>query len=229
MIKLNKRTEILALILVVTLAPASIAFAQTASVESETSTGAFVDAANTKTDAKIVTKAEINAKLAEKRMDNIRDEIKFQIRDVVSVNEVDRRPDLTFRGNTDGWAIIGGKAIESSIALGGDAHHLGGGNWKIKSEGELTVGDRHAKMELTGFARGNMIYLQGSGALDNGEAFRVVMRGHFAPTTEDNVYAIAFTNAGIHYSNNGIRIPLMQVGSVIVVDTTPTEPLTAQQ
>jgi hypothetical protein len=84
-------------------------------------------------------------------------------------------------------------------------------------------------MELTGFARGNMIYLQGSGELDNGEAFRVMLRGHFAPTTEDNVYAIAFTNAGINYSNSGIRIPLMQIGSVTVVDTTITEPITAQQ
>jgi hypothetical protein len=106
MTKLNKRSEILALILIVTLAPASIAFAQTASVKSETSADASVDVANTKADAKIATKTEIKAKLAEKRMDN-RDEIKSQIKDVISVSNVDRRPDLTFRGNTDGWAIVG--------------------------------------------------------------------------------------------------------------------------
>jgi hypothetical protein len=230
MTKFNTRfSEALALMLVVTLAPSSIAFAQTASVNAETSTDTTVDTDNTQTKSK--TRADVKARLdaiKEKRTDRIKDEIRTNVRDVVS--DVDRRIDLTFHGQADGWAIVGGTAHKSSLSLAGNAHHVGGGNWKIKSEGELTVADKHAKLDLSGFARGNIIHLQGSGSLDNGEHFRITLKGHFAPTSDDNVYAIAFTNAGIHYTNNGIRVPLMLVGSVTVVDTTPVpEPLPAEQ
>jgi len=221
MTKLNtKYTQALALLLVVALAPASIAFAQS-SVEAETTT----ETANkntTNSDIKIKTKADIKAKIIdaqEKRIDKVKDEVKTKVRDVVSNTLADRGADLTFRGHTDGWAIVGGKAFESSIALGGDAHHVDGGNWKIMSTGELTVADRHAKLDLTGFARGNVIHLQGSGSLDNGEAIRIMLKGHFAPTDDRDVYAIAFTNANVQYMNSGLRVPLMQVGSVTIINT----------
>ncbi len=232
MTKLNtKYTQALALLLVITLAPASIAFAQS-SVEAETTTENTVDANN---DIKVKTRADIKARITdaqEKRINLIKDEVRTNVRDVISNTLADRGADLTFRGHTDGWAIVGGKAFESSIAFGGDAHHVGGGNWKIDSTGELTVADRHAKLDLTGFARGNVIHLQGSGSLDNGEAFRIVLRGHFAPTDDRNVYAVAFTHASIQYMNSGLRVPLMQVGSVTIIDTTlpvSAEPVTAQQ
>lgn len=219
MTKINtKYAQALALLLVVTLAPASIAFAQS-SVEAETATETTI---NVDTETKTKTRSDIKARpidAQEKRMDLIKDEVRTKVRDVVSNTLADRGADLTFRGHTDGWAIVGGKAFESSIEFGGDAHHVGGGNWKISSMGELTVGDRHAKLDLSGFARGNVIHLQGSGSLDNGEAFRIMLRGHFAPTDDRNVYAVAFTNANIQYMNSGLRVPLMQVGSVTIVDT----------
>lgn len=232
MTKINtKYAQALALLLVVTLAPASIAFAQS-SVEAETATETTI---NVDTETKTKTRSDIKARLIdaqEKRTDLIKDEVRTKVRDVVSNTLADRGADLTFRGHTDGWAIVGGKAFESSIEFGGDAHHVGGGNWKISSMGELTVGDRHAKLDLSGFARGNVIHLQGSGSLDNGEAFRIMLRGHFAPTDDRNVYAVAFTNANIQYMNSGLRVPLMQVGSVTIVDTilpATVEPVPAQQ
>lgn len=232
MTKINtKYTQALTLLLVVTLAPASIAFAQS-SVEAEAATETTI---NVDTETKTKTRSDIKARLIdaqEKRTDLIKDEVRTKVRDVVSNTLADRGADLTFRGHTDGWAIVGGKAFESSIEFGGDAHHVGGGNWKISSTGELTVGDRHAKLDLSGFARGNVIHLQGSGSLDNGDAFRIMLRGHFAPTDDRNVYAVAFTNANIQYMSSGLRVPLMQVGSVTIVDTilpATVEPVPAQQ
>jgi hypothetical protein len=230
MTKLNtKYTQALALLLVATLAPASIAFAQS-STEAETTTETTKN--TTDSDVKTKTRVDVKAKISdvlEKKMDRIKDEVKTRY--VVSDTLTDRGTDLTFRGHTDGWAIVGGTAHRSSIAFGGDAHHVGGGNWKIASAGELAVGDRHAKLDLSGFARGNVIHLQGSGSLDNGEAFRIMLRGHFAPTDDRNVYAVAFTNAHIQYMNSGLRVPLMQVGSVTIIDTilpATVEPVPAQ-
>jgi hypothetical protein len=232
MTKINtKYTQALTLLLVVTLAPASIAFAQS-SVEAETTTETTTDA---DAETKIKTRADVKARMVdaqEKRMDFIKDEIRTKVRDVASNTLDDRGADLTFRGHTDGWAIVGGKAFESSIEFGGDAHHVGGGNWKISSTGELMVGDRHAKLDLSGFARGNVIHLQGNGSLESGESFRIMLRGHFAPTDDRNVYAVAFTNAHIQYMDSGIRVPLMQVGSVTIIDTilpATAEPVHVQQ
>ena len=219
MTKLNtKYTQALALLLVAALAPASIAFAQS-SAEVETTTETTTKN-TTDSDVKTKTRADVKARVSdvlEKKMDLIKNEVKTRY--VVSDTLDDRGTDLTFRGHTDGWAIVGGTAHRSSIAFGGDAHHVGGGNWKIISTGELTVGERHAKLDLSGFARGNVIHLQGSGSLDNGDAFRIMLRGHFAPTDDRNVYAIAFTNAHIQYMSSGLRVPLMQVGSVTIIDT----------
>jgi hypothetical protein len=219
MTKLNrKHAATLSLLLVVTLAPTSIAFAQTTSDTEEAT-----DTKNKRADKK----DEIKTRLAdkeEKRIDRIKDEVRTKVRDV-KTDDADRGTNLTFRGNTDGWAIIGGKATKSSLVLGGNAHHVGGGNWKITSDGDLTVADRHAKLSISGHARGNMINLQGSGTLDSGENFRVSLKGYFAPTNEKNVYAIAFTHTNVQYTNSGIRVPLMHVGSVTIVETIPSVPV----
>ena len=194
----TKNVEALALLLVVALAPASIAFAQ----------------ADTETDTD------------DKRKDKIKDQIKKRIvKDAIprsNVERTDRVADLTFRGQTDGWTILGGTAFKSSIALSGDAYSYGSGNWKIKSVGDITVADKTAKLDLTGHARGTTILLQGTGTLSDGQTIKLILKGHFAPTSETNVYAIAFTNAGIQYLDNGVRVPLMQVGSVLVTPTVPT-------
>jgi hypothetical protein len=204
---ITKNIGALALLFVIAIAPASIVFAQT--------TPAY-----TTTDTTDDTRKD---KLKEKR-DNISDKMRDQVKkrvvkDGVRPSNVDRTADLTFTGQTDGWTILGGTAFKSSIALSGEAYHVEGGNWKIKSVGDIKVADRTAKLDLAGQARGDKITLHGTGTLDSGEAIKLTLKGHFAPTTDKNVFAIAFTNAGIHYIDTGVRVPLMQVGSVTVTPT----------
>ncbi len=137
----------------------------------------------------------------------------------------DRIPDLKFDGNTSGYMIIGGQAWESRIALEGSAYHVTGQMWKVHSTGDIYVADIHAELEMKGFARGNNLVLNGSGELENGDKVRLFLRGHFAPTPESGVFAIAFTQAGVHNINTGERIPLMHVGSVEVFPTVDIEPV----
>ena len=135
----------------------------------------------------------------------------------------DRIPDVTFNGGTSGYMILGGQAWHSEIALDGSAYHVHNGMWKVLSSGKISVGDRYAELDLKGFAKGNKITLHGSGTMDNGDKVRLVLRGHFAPTPEYGVFAMAFTNAGVHNINTGERIPLMHVGEVIVTPTGVTD------
>ena len=137
----------------------------------------------------------------------------------------DRIPDLRFDGSTSGYMIIGGQAWDSEIVLKGSAYHVTGQMWKVHSVGEIHVADRYAELEMKGFARGNNLVLNGSGELENGEKVRLFLRGHFAPTPESGVFAIAFTQAGVHNINTGERIPLMHVGSVEVFPTVDVEPV----
>ena len=135
----------------------------------------------------------------------------------------DRRPDVTFTGGTSGYMILGGQAWHSEIALDGSAYHVHNGMWKVLSSGKISVGDRSAELDLKGFAKGNKITLHGSGTMDNGDKVRLVLRGHFAPTPEYGVFAMAFTNAVVHNINTGERIPLMHVGEVVVTPTGVTD------
>ncbi|MFY9300051.1 MAG: hypothetical protein WAO91_02520 [Candidatus Nitrosotenuis sp.] len=214
----TKNIGALALLLVIAFAPASIVFAQTTSADTTT---------DTTTDTTDDTRKDKVKEKRENISDKIRDHVKKRVvRDGVRPSSVDRAADLTFTGQTDGWTILGGTAFKSSIALSGEANHIGGGNWKIKSVGDIVVADRTAKLDLTGNTRGDKITLHGTGTLNSGEAIRLSLKGHFAPTNDPNVFAIAFTNAGIHYVDTGVRVPLMQVGTVTVTQIVP-EPVPA--
>ena len=116
--------------------------------------------------------------------------------------------------------IIGGQAWDSEIVLKGSAYHVTDQMWKVQSTGDIYVADRHAELEMKGIARGNNLVLNGSGELENGDKVRLFLRGHFAPTPESGIFAIAFTHAGVHNINTGERIPLMHVGSVEVFPNT---------
>ncbi len=214
MTRTNTRNIVaLALLLVIALAPATAVFAQSTP-------------ANTTSDTTDDTRKD---KLKEKRdnvSDKVRDQIKKRVvKDGVRPDDVDRIADLTFTGQTDGWTILGGTAFKSTIALSGEAYHMKGENWKIKSVGDIKVADRTAKLDLTGHARGDKIMLHGTGTLNSGEAIKLTLKGHFAPTSDKNVFAIAFTHAGIHYTETGVRVPLMQVGSVTVTPTPVPTPV----
>ena len=141
----------------------------------------------------------------------------------------DREPDVEFYGGASGWAVVGGIAYDSSTELKGVAYHMHGNMWKVSSEGTIEVGGKTATLDLKGFAKGHRITLHGTGTVDGtDEKVRVFLRGHFAPTNNgEGEFAIAFTQAGFHNINTGLRLPLMQVGSVFVnslsgVEITPT-------
>jgi hypothetical protein len=221
----RKHTQTLALLLIVAIAPTSIAFAQT-SVNEETTTNTNADNAKIKAQTKANIRTDIMTKLSdklEKRTEHIKDKARITA-DILSKD--DARTDLTFRGQTDGWAIVGGIASKSSVKLVGDAHHADTGKWKINATGDLTVADRNAKLDLIGFVKGNKIHLEGSGMLGSGDPIKLVLNGNFAPTSDENVYAVGFTTTAVQYMNNGVRIPLMQVGSITIADI--TVPVSAQ-
>ena len=133
------------------------------------------------------------------------------------------RAQVQFRGGTDGWAIIGGQAHTAEIGISGNAVRADNGVWKIKSEAEITVGDRHATLELKGKAVHGKIKLHGTGTLDSGESFRIILRGHYAPINdEQGAFVMAFNTAKIQFLENGLRMPLIQSGIVHVEAVDPS-------
>lgn len=252
MTKINRKfSEALAILLVVALAPASIAFAQTTATEPSTGTTDTTDTDTTDkttdtTDTDTTDKTTDTRTDEQKRKDKLRDDLK-KIRDAIADRKtkasdrdvdkvrdanvdkirdkvtdrvrdkvIDKAPELSYRGKTSGWAILGGTAFPSSIGISGQGYNQGGGNWKITAVGDIAVADRTAKLDLTGHVRGDTISLQGTGTLSDGTAIKIHLKGHYAPTSNANEYAIAFTNSAIHYKDTGVRMPLMQVGTVMV-------------
>ena len=133
------------------------------------------------------------------------------------------RAQVQFRGGTDGWAIIGGQAHVAEIGISGNAVRADNGVWKIKSEAEITVPDRHATLELKGKAVNGKIKLYGTGTLDSGESFRIILRGHYAPVNdEQGAFVMAFSTAKIQFMENGLRMPLIQSGIVYVEAVDPS-------
>ena len=217
-----KNFGMLALLMAVAVAPATMAFAQN---------NADADDAKDRKDAINDLKDEFKQKKETLREEfkQRQETLKEQIREEIKTGKdllrnSDRSATLQFDGTTSGWAVIAGSAHPSSIVLSGDAYQIGGANWKVKSNGTLTVADRVVSLDLAGHARSNLIVLQGTGTLD-GEPIRVHLKGHFAPTGDENVFAIAFTNASVQYLESGIRVQLMQVGSAVVTPVVaPTPP-----
>lgn len=243
MTKFNtKYSETLALLLVVALAPISIAFAQTTATEPSTGTtgdtgttgttdtdGTTDNTTDTRTDeqkrkdkvkdelkrikdAISDRKAKVGDKFRDANVDKIRDKVTDRVRDKV----IDKAPELSYSGKTSGWAILGGTALPSSIGISGQGYNQGGGNWRITAVGDIAVADRTAKLDLVGHVKGNMINLQGTGTLSDGTAFKLHLKGHYAPTGTTNEFAIAFTNSAFQFKDTGARMPLMQVGAVTV-------------
>ncbi|KAF6242416.1 hypothetical protein C6988_08435 [Nitrosopumilus sp. b1] len=167
---------------------------------------------------------DFREQVAERYQERIRNSVDADIRP--QVVDPNRPADLTFEGKTSGYMLFGNIAWGSQIHLtDGVAHHASGDMWRVKTHGVISIDDsRTAKIDMSGYAKGNRILLNGSGELDNGEKVRLFLRGHFAPTNEYGVFALAFTQAGVHNINTGEKIPLMHVGEVIVTPTTDVAP-----
>ncbi len=141
----------------------------------------------------------------------------------VSIESPDRPAEVQFRGGTDGWAIIGGQAYASEIGLSGTAVHQGNGVWKVKSTAEISVGDRHdIPLDLKGKAVNGKLRLHGTGTLDGGDSFRIILIGKYAPINgQPGDFALDWSAAKIKNMENGIRIPLFQDGIVHVEPVVP--------
>ena len=136
--------------------------------------------------------------------------------DISSESPVDKAV-VQFRGGTDGWAIIGGQAYDSKIGITGKAIHQGNGVWKIKSLGDIAVENRHVTLELKGKAVDGKLRLHGTGTLDGGEPFRIILRGNYAPIYDQpGDFVLDWSMAKIQNMENGFRIPLAQNGVIHV-------------
>ena len=97
----------------------------------------------------------------------------------VAVESPDRQAEVNFDGKTSGWAIVAGQAFPSNIVLNGTAVHQDNGVWKVKSTADISVGDRlDIPLELKGKAVNGKLRLHGTGTLDGGDTFRIILRGH---------------------------------------------------
>ncbi|MFQ5781776.1 MAG: hypothetical protein ACE5GR_01815 [Nitrosopumilus sp.] len=141
----------------------------------------------------------------------------------VSDVSADRQSEVHFNGATDGWAIITGQAYDSKIGLDGNAVHQGNGVWKIKSLADISVEDRNTTLELKGKAVNGKLRLHGTGTLDDGDSFRIILRGHYAPIHDQpGDFIVDWSMAKIQNMENGFRIPLSQNGIVHVEPVIPT-------
>jgi len=136
--------------------------------------------------------------------------------DVSSESSIDKDV-VQFRCGTDGWAIISSQAYDSKIGIIGKAIHQGNGMWKVKSLADITVENRHATLELKGKAVDGKLRLHGTGTLDGGEPFRIILRGHYAPIYDQSGdFVIDWSVAKIQNMDNGFIIPLAQDGVIHV-------------
>jgi len=141
----------------------------------------------------------------------------------VSVASPDRQAEVKFNGSTNGWAVIAGQAYASEIGLDGHAVHQGNGVWKVKSEAKISVEDRTVTLDLKGKAVNGKLRLHGTGTLDSGDSFRIILRGHYAPIHDQpGDFVVNWSMAKIQNMENGLRIPLAQYGTVHVEPVIPT-------
>ena len=140
----------------------------------------------------------------------------------VSVVSPDRQAEVMFNGSTDGWAIIAGQAYDAKIGLDGKAVHHGNGVWKVKSAADISVEGREATLELKGKAVNGKLRLHGTGTLENGDSFRILLRGHYAPIHDQpGDFVVDWSMAKIQNLENGFRIPLSLNGVVHVESVIP--------
>lgn len=241
-IKDAKLLSALALVMAIAIAPASTAaFAQTDNVDavdfltevdasepSETDVEVTDENKDTDSDVndemrdrlkqlkeqRIEKVKEVREKLADEYKDRIRSDLKHDVRpyDITP----DREPDLYFKGEVEGWSLIGGFAYESSTTLAGEAYHVRGSVWKVHvTDGQIEIGKRTVTIEeMKGFAKGNHLVLRGIVNLSPDVQVNIGLAGYYAPTQERGEFALALTKLWYHTDQNSGRIPLAQVGEV---------------
>ena len=160
---------------------------------------------------------------------NIRGDVPIDISNLAKVTDFvpeisDRKPadvldtlsKIKFRGETDGWALYGGHALDSEIYIEGTAIRGDDGIWIVEALGNLNVEKRDAELLLKGKAYDGHLILRGTGILEGGQEFKVILVGTYVPTLVEGEYALGFKGAYVGFGDTGFRILLMQVGKAFV-------------
>lgn len=238
-----KLFSVLSIILVIAIAPVSNnAFAQTEDTDATDEKQNESDRKKIRDEVRALTeqfkeeRAQIRNQNDDRdsvrdQIEQLRDQYKDRIRsyitdvrpDIADMPDIDREPDLGFYNiePITGWAVLGGQAFDTTMTdFKGEAIHMGKGVWKVSASAKIEIDNHPVELDLNGFARSGHLMLHGTGTLDGTDAdpdIRVVLRGHYAPVAgSENEFAIAFTNAQVHNTNTGHRIPMALVGSVFV-------------
>ena len=131
-------------------------------------------------------------------------------------DKIIKTPDFVFEGQTEGWAFVENEAHKAFLSLEGDATFNSKNNvWKVKSNSELSIGETNAKIELKGKVKDSKLRLNGSGELEDGTPFRIILRGYFVPIENiEHDYVVAFKTVIISTTDERQRIPVALVGQV---------------
>ena len=229
-VKNAKLFAALALVFSVALVPATAAYAQETDANVDQTRDQIKDQIrDIKSDTRDAIK-QLKDERAEK-LRQLKDSLPDQYKDRIRTTDgqirpdviPDREPDVKFDAEANGWMLINGVAHESSTIIeSGYAYHIKNGLWKLKvDDAHFSVGDRDVTLDLVGKAKGHRMMLYGTGVLSTNDdgtenQIRVMLRGHFAPTSETGHFAIAFTQFGFHTMDNGKKLPLIQVGNATV-------------
>ncbi len=210
----------LGMLFVLAMSPLAVANAQTSN---SASANANVSAnVNDKTKDRL---EKIRAEIVDKEQRRLEEK-----RDTDRHDERNLRPTIAFDGKTEGWAVIGGTAYESTISLhDGKAAKVGEHLWRVTTNGTISVGDRTFDVDLKGKVQGTkrhgsaIIQLHGK-VMFEGEEHRIALGGYLAPTNVENTYALAFTKVGF----KGEDYHFLQVGHLTVTPLA-TEDISLQQ
>ena len=75
---------------------------------------------------------------------------------------------------------------------------------------------------MKGKAVNGKLRLHGTGTLDSGDSFRIILRGHYAPIHDQpGDFVVDWSMAKIQNMENGLRIPLAQYGTIHVEPVIP--------
>ena len=138
--------------------------------------------------------------------------------------DIQNMPDIVLNGEAQGWAIFNDQAHKAHLKLDGKGVIKEENKWKIKSDSIISIGEKNAIVGLKGKVIENKLRLNGSGELNDGSQFRIILRGHFAPIDDTNEnFALVFKTAIISTTTDErIKIPMVLIGQV---NAKPIEPL----
>ena len=197
----------LAIVMVIAIAPASGAFAQS---------DVAVENSNNQIDKE--ERKDFLDRIKDQR-NALRDQIREfndQRKDRLADSEHERilvEPSLTFEGQTSGWAVVNGKAYPTDFTLDGKAGQTKQG-WQLTGIGNVFVGEREIPFDLKGFAKNNHVSMKG--VSQNNDSVIIHLRGNFAPIAEnENSFALAFTRVAIIVEDSDVKVPLVLVGDVM--------------